>query len=922
MKKTHYKSLVAAAIIASFTQTAFADTLAEISADQDTWTNDTNVTQLNGSTSVLRIDTPKMRAFVQFTVTDIPAGHVVDTATLTLTASKNQETMPDTFIAPVSGAWDEGVLTAENDDVLLAGVGATIATATNIAAEATVDFDLSTAFSSNGTYTFLINLADKDVRSTKYESSKSFAKGPKLNITTKPDPGAPAGDTRSPEFSADILAIEINATGTKTDISSLININATDETDGVISATVVGDSSLISGAHIVTLQATDAAGNVATKDIDVNITPLIILTAPETLELPAGASASASVALSGPAVSYPVTIDYTVSGDATNDISDTLTFTAENYSNAQSVDITLAGDAQGKQSALLTLTQVSNVQTSDETVIVSTVDGNLAPSLTLTLTQAGETITTISAENVTAIPYIDATKGAVTVTLAVEDFNSNDTHTLAWPDSSEEFAASGEIFEFSPADLSGDFMLSVSATENNTTEKHSTLLATTIRIIKNGLPDLIADKDSDGDGIADIDEGFNDSDGDGIVDYLDDNADTTKLPLAEGQKSLQTLPGLTLSLGSVSTSTQSISTSSAVISAEDLASSYADLDTTDTGFLAIEGANLFNFTVSGLNNGATAPVVYPLPNNVVITDETEYRKYTPAVGWTTFVTDSDNSIASAEKDENGNCPLPNDAIYLDGLTPGDNCVQLTIKDGGIYDADGVENGSVEDPGVLAQYFELIQWSTDTIQLPATNVNEGSNVSLTKDLTTLVGDADASTLTFSVESDANWLTIDEAGLLTAEVSKLAEGEHSAQISFTSESAQTGQARVKVAVTFNSAPKLATAELVAASRNEAYSASIAEFISDADGDAYTIEKVAGPYWLKVSEAGELSGTPLKANIGDNNVTVKLIDDKGATTQASFNVPVNDSGVRASDGGSFSAGLLSLLALFSLRRKNVQK
>ncbi|NRA81912.1 MAG: hypothetical protein HRU18_27260, partial [Pseudoalteromonas sp.] len=136
------------------------------------------------------------------------------------------------------------------------------------------------------------------------------------------------------------------------------------------------------------------------------------------------------------------------------------------------------------------------------------------------------------------------------------------------------------------------------------------------------------------------------------------------------------------------------------------------------------------------------------------------------------------------------------------------------------------------------------------------------------------------------------------------------------------AQTAQTEVKVSVAFNNAPKLAAVELAAASRNEAYSASLAELITDADGDSFTVTKVGGPHWLKVSETGQLSGTPLKANIGDNNITVELTDDKGAANAVTFNIPVADSQVRASGGGSFSAGLLALLGLISLGRRKLKK
>jgi len=936
MNKRHYKSLVAAAIITSLSHTAIAETLAPIGAVQDTWTNGSGAGSGSnyGTQTTFRIDTGKMRAFMQFTVAGIPDGHTVESAILTLTAQGNKSgNIPDTFIAAVENApnWDQTTLTDLTDDALIAAAGDAIATATDIAVGATADFDIAAGIDGNGTFTFLINIADSDARATKYysiEASEEFR--PTLTITTKPgevDPG-PVGDTTAPVF-ADIEPIQLNATGVKTDINALLEIKATDETDGEVTATVDGDSSFLSGKHQVTLQATDKAGNKATKEnVIVNIKPYVVLTVPETVSLPAGASTKIGVALSGPAASYPATIDYAITGDATTEASGTLTFEdAASAIKAQDVEITLLGSAKTDQTAVLSLTATTKVQASSEKVTISAFEGNAKPIVSLTLTQSDVTIATISANTADTIPYIDATKGDVTVAVVVQDFNPEDTHSIAWTNTSTALTAetTQKSFVFSPAELSGNFTLSVNAKETNTPESYpSNILAAQIKIIATALPELVADVDTDGDGINDLDEGIKDSDGDGIVDYLDDNADTTQLPLADEQKSLQTLPGLTLSLGSISAA-QGIEAKSAIISLEDLAATVAadSADTADTGFQPIEGASLFNFTISGLATaGDAAPVVYPLPKDVIIGEETEYRKYTPTAGWATFVSDADNTIASAAKDGAGNCPAPNDELYIDGLKTGDSCIQLTIKDGGIYDADGLENGSIEDPGVLAESFELIQWAKETLTLGSNKVNENSSVVLTKYLSALLGNADISRLTFSIGGDASWLTIDEEAVLSADLSKLATGDYSASVDFTSENDQTGTLTVNTSVAYNNAPKLAAVELVAASRNEAYAASIAESISDAESDTYTIEKVAGPYWLNVSETGELSGTPLKANIGDNIITLKLTDDKGATNDVTFNVPVVDSEVRASDGGSFSAGLLTLLGLLSLRRRKATK
>ena len=726
------------------------------------------------------------------------------------------------------------------------------------------------------------------------------------DVDSYPLDASQSKDTTAPIFSDETPIVVINATGALTDISESISVTATDDLDGEIAAIIDGETSLTSGAHNVTVSATDTAGNTASQTVTLHITPQLLLSKDE--EVAAGSSKSLVVKLSGPAATYPVLVDYSLSGDAVSHTSGTLNFTSS--TSEQTVTVNLLTDASVDETAILTIDAAENVQLpATNNITLTVIESNQAPQLALTQYQSGKEVS-----------VIDVNAGPVTVTAAVSDINPKDLHDINWYSANDVLpgvvGADSLSFTFDPATLTaGSYQLTVKASENNTDDNFTVSVETDVVIIVD-VPQLSNDNDSDNDGIADSEEGFGDSDGDGIPDHLDNNSNTSQLPLASGEQPLQTLNGLQLAVGRVALSANALATSSASISIEDLAELFLD-DTYDE-YLPLAGTELINFIVKGVSVGESAPIVYPLPSNATITAETVYRKYTPANGWVDFVSDSYNRISSAIKNEAGVCPPPLNASYTEGLTAGNNCLQLQIADGGVYDADGMINGQIEDPGVLAEAYNYIEWSSDSIELPATDVNENISVNLTGYLTAYVGDADVSTITFAKDKGPAWLTVNESGTLSADLSNVASGDYSATVSFTDTKAQTAQTEVKVSVVFNSAPTLAEVELPAASRNEEYSASIAEQITDADGDNYTVSKVGGPYWLKVSETGELSGTPLKANIGDNNITIELTDNKGATNEVTLTLAVNDSNVRASDGGSFSAVFLAIIALVSLRRK----
>jgi MYXO-CTERM domain-containing protein len=61
-----------------------------------------------------------------------------------------------------------------------------------------------------------------------------------------------------------------------------------------------------------------------------------------------------------------------------------------------------------------------------------------------------------------------------------------------------------------------------------------------------------------------------------------------------------------------------------------------------------------------------------------------------------------NAIASASAVD-GACPGLDSDAYVSGVNAGDNCLRLTIEDGGPNDVDMTANGTVVDPGGIASF---------------------------------------------------------------------------------------------------------------------------------------------------------------------------------------------------------------------------
>lgn len=102
----------------------------------------------------------------------------------------------------------------------------------------------------------------------------------------------------------------------------------------------------------------------------------------------------------------------------------------------------------------------------------------------------------------------------------------------------------------------------------------------------------------------------------------------------------------------------------------------------------------FDFRVTGVTAGSSVRIVLPL--SATIPAGAVYRKKSASGTWADFSTTSGNAIASATPISAGVCPEAGSTSYSSGLTTGNQCVQLTIVEGGANDADSVST-TVSDP---------------------------------------------------------------------------------------------------------------------------------------------------------------------------------------------------------------------------------
>jgi hypothetical protein len=426
-------------------------------------------------------------------------------------------------------------------------------------------------------------------------------------------------------------------------------------------------------------------------------------------------------------------------GDFTVD--DTVTIT-EGTMGMVTMTINEDEEAESSETVVISLGAPTNAvvgSVSERTITI--VEENVAPEMTLTVSQGSTTGRIVAADG-----------GTVTVTANYSDVNVGDTHVFEWAAAVSEMPGAtvdGATATFDPSTL-GDSLVSAGASVTDSGNPSLTTNSSAAIKILAAAP-VLGDADSDGDGVSDADEGYGDSDNDGIPDYLDNIPESNLAPVGTSGQVVQSSAGTTIILGDTALADGN----------NEVGIDEEDVGTSDADYNYLGG--LVDFEVSGAQAGASYKIVLPLSSPVP--EDAVLRKFIDAnVGWQEFVEDANNAISSATA-SSGTCPEPGSDSYADGLIVGSTCLQLMIEDGGANDADGAADGTVTDPSGIATLYFGPPSTDSTITISVTEINAGGDE--TAEVTVTAVDSDGRSL-------AGMTVTATASLADASVGSFTEG----------------------------------------------------------------------------------------------------------------------------------------------------
>lgn len=471
---------------------------------------------------------------------------------------------------------------------------------------------------------------------------------------------------------------DMNATELLTELPGAARPHAFDYAGAALSVVPAnGETRYAPGQHRLTWRAIDSRGVLGTIEQTLRVWPTINFGPDLSIGARAGNYDVFRIALNGRSPVYPFTVSYAVSGDSQGTTLESGSVTFEDGEVERQIPFAIlatlpVGSAERTVHVSLN-DQLNRGSARPLTINLTTI--NQAPTVNLHVTQSGE-----------EQPVVSRDSGLVTLSADIRDPDTADTHTIEWrAPVGAAFTVSGGSIVIDPSSLpAGVHRFELIVTDSGAppiitrrsfdvvvTEARPVLPAGAARLLANGLPDSPA--------YAPVAPNVLPERAGELAHHLMEADAGTRLALGSYAKYL----------GAYQTEIQG-DVSAVRIPSDSVANV----------------GGYFDFIVDDVPRVGEA-VGIVIPQRAAVPTRPVYRKYDPAMNkWQTFLEDNDNRLASAPG-SNGFCPPPTSSEYRNGLHPGDWCVRLTIKDGGVNDTDGAANGSVSDPGGVGSLSEVV-----------------------------------------------------------------------------------------------------------------------------------------------------------------------------------------------------------------------
>ncbi len=472
----------------------------------------------------------------------------------------------------------------------------------------------------------------------------------------------PFGDDNPPRITLPLNNLWIS-TGYHTWVS-IGEAVATDSLGGPVPVTPSRQSGAFRpGRHEIIWTATDANNNTATATQVIRVLPLIGLAASQVTG--EGKTINVVLTLNGDPPEQPATVNYQVSGNTDSNDHDAVNGSLEFTNRRAELPIEIFQDdvTEGEERFLIRLSSPINAALAgnfaQEIIIV---ENNLAPSLTLQVMQGGESGS-----------IVNRVEGNVIINAIIEDPNANDSFSYDWSMTDNALVAinnsgttNSASFEFDPTSVA--------------TQLYPVVLTVTDSGGLSASEEILLSVQSS--------TQIQDQNNNGVIDSNDAVDVASALQSGVGPV-LESEAHITMSAGKTA---RYVGTNGAALTTQDVQ------NFGNNGFQAANALTnfqfsngLYDFALSGLQEGEDVNVL--LAQTSALSIGGNILHYQSDSGWQQFEVDELNKISSAPALD-GVCPAMDDLEYEEGLVEGNECVLLTIEDGGPNDGDQQVNGKV------------------------------------------------------------------------------------------------------------------------------------------------------------------------------------------------------------------------------------